>query len=247
MAPTYLQFHLLFLAPPLFVLAVAARRPRSTRVDPARIRGYDARIVGTALMAAIAFVYTTPWDRYLVSVGVWSYGDGTVLLRAGGVPLGEYLFFLVQPVLTALWLYRLPMDAGPLRIGPVQRALGIGLGGVVSLSGWWIASTETGLYLGALLAWAGPVLALQWGFGWTYLVERWRTVLLGVGVPTLYLWVVDRIAIGSGIWSLSGRYTTGLAIPGLGLPVEETLFFLLTNLFVVQGLILWEWVVRRWA
>ena len=46
---------------------------------------------------------------------------------------------------------------------------------------------------------------------------------------------------------LSGRYTTGLVVPGLGLPVEEALFFLLTNLFVVQGLVLWEWVVRRWA
>lgn len=247
MTLTYLQFHLLFLAPPLLVLAVAARRSRPMPVPTARIRGYDGRAVGTALMALIAFAYTTPWDGYLVSVGVWGYGDGTVLLRAGGVPLGEYLFFLAQPVLTALWLYRLPLDVGALEIRPAQRALGVGLGGLVSLSGWWFASADSGFYLGMLLAWAGPVLALQWGFGWTYLAERWRTVLVGAGVPTCYLWVVDRFAIENGIWVLAERYTSGLVLPGLGLPIEEALFFLLTNLFVVQGLVLWEWVVRRWA
>jgi lycopene cyclase domain-containing protein len=249
MTLTYLQFHLLFLAPPLLVLAAATRRRSrvAAPVERARVWGYDARAVGIALMATVAFVYTTPWDNYLISVGAWGYGDGRVLFRVGYIPFGEYLFFVVQPVLTALWLYRLPMDVGPLEITPAQRALGVGLGGVLSLSGWWLASTDAGFYLGTLLIWAGPVLALQWGFGWTYLAERWRTVLAGVGVPTLYLWVVDRFAIGNGIWFLSERYTTGLELPLLGLPIEEAAFFLLTNLFVVQGLVLWEWVVRRWA
>lgn len=248
MTLTYLQFHLLFLAPPLLVLAATIRwRPVTAPTDRIGVRGFDARHVGIALMAAVAFVYTTPWDAYLVSVGVWGYGDGRVLLRVGGVPLGEYLFFVVQPVVAALWLYRLPMDVGPLEMAPTQRALGVGLGGVLSVVGWWLAATDAGFYLGTLFVWAGPVLALQWGFGWTYLVERWRTVLLGTGVPSLYLWVVDRVAIGDGIWYISERYTTGLTIPGLGLPVEEAAFFVLTNLFVVQGLVLWEWVVRRWA
>jgi len=248
MTLTYLQFHLLFLAPPLLLLGAAARR-RSLR-DPVatpRVWGYDARAVGIALMVTAAFVYTTPWDNYLIAVGAWGYGDGSVLFRAGHVPFGEYLFFVLQPVLTAFWLYRLPMDVGPLEITAPQRALGVGLGGVVSLSGWWLASGEPGFYLGTLFVWAGPVLSLQWGFGWTYLLERWRTVLPGVGVPTLYLWVVDRFAISRGIWYISERYTTGLEVPLLGLPVEEAAFFLLTNLFVVQGLVLWEWVVRRWA
>ena len=248
MTSTYLQFHLLFLAPPLLILAAATRlRVGARAVETVRIGGCDARIVGAALMAAIAFVYTTPWDSYLVSVGVWGYGDGRVLLRAGQVPLGEYLFFVLQPVLAGLWLYRLPMDVGTLEITPSQRAVGVGLGGLVSLSGWWLLSTDATFYLGALFVWAGPVLSLQWGFGWTYLATRWRTVLLGAGVPTLYLWVVDRFAIANGIWYLSERYTTGYAVPGLGLPVEEAAFFLLTDLFVVQGLVLWEPVVRRWA
>jgi lycopene cyclase domain-containing protein len=247
MTLTYLQFHLLFLVPPVLLLVAANRwRPMGTPADAARVRGYDARHVGIALMAAVAFVYTTPWDNYLIAVGAWGYGEGRVLVRFGYIPLGEYLFFLVQPVLTALWLYRFRIPVGTLEINPAQRALGVGLGGIVSLLGWWIATTDAGFYLGTLLVWAGPVLSIQWGFGWTYLLERWRTVLLGVSVPTLYLWVVDRYAIADGIWYLSDRYTTGAVVPGLGLPVEEAVFFLLTNLFVVQGLVLWEWVVRRW-
>lgn len=245
MTLTYLRFHLLFLAPPLLALAVAARLRPAT--PAARVRGCDARAVGIALMAVVALLYTTPWDNYLVSVGAWGYGEGRVLLRAGHVPLGEYLFFVLQPVLAGLWLYRLPTAVGSLEITPAQRALGVGLGGAVSLSGWWLAATDATFYLGALFVWAGPVLSLQWGFGWTYLAERRRTVLLGVAVPTLYLWVVDRIAIANGVWFLSGRYTTGYAVPGLGLPVEEAAFFALTNLFVVQGLVLWEPVARRWT
>lgn len=55
-------------------------------------------------------------------------------------------------------------------------------------------------------------------------------------MPTLYLWVADRIALALGIWHISDRFTTGLAHGGL--PLEEALFFVVTNLLVVQGLIL---------
>jgi lycopene cyclase domain-containing protein len=89
------------------------------------------------------------------------------------------------------------------------------------------------------------VLALQWGFSWRYLWERRDVLLAGVGVPTLYFCVVDRVAIGLGLWTISPRYTTGLAPAGL--PVEEAVFFLVTTLFVVQGLVLLEWVLAEVA
>jgi lycopene cyclase domain-containing protein len=115
-----------------------------------------------------------------------------------------------------------------------------------------LATTST-LYLGALLAWAGPVLAIQWGFGWPYLWDLRRTVALAVLVPTLYLWVIDGIALDLGIWVISKEHTVGLAL--LGLPVEEALFFLLTNVFTVQGIVLYMWLrdqvdvatVERWT
>ncbi len=56
--------------------------------------------------------------------------------------------------------------------------------------------------------------------------------------------MADWVAIRAGVWSLSARYTTGVELAGL--PVEEALFFLVTNAFVVQGLVLLEWVIERW-
>jgi lycopene cyclase domain-containing protein len=50
------------------------------------------------------------------------------------------------------------------------------------------------------------------------------------------------VALSVGLWRLSGRYTTGLAVAGL--PVEEGAFFLVTNLFVVQGLVLLWWLLE---
>jgi lycopene cyclase domain-containing protein len=243
MTLTYLQFHAVFLFPVLVVLGVSARR---ARLSIPTVYGFDARAVGVAILGAAAFIYTTPWDNYLIAQGVWGYGEGAVFATIGYAPVGEYLFFIVQTVLTAFWLYTLGIDVSALHITAPQRALGIGAGGAVSIFGWWFAASDSGFYLGTLLIWAGPVLALQWGFGWTYLLRHGRTVALGVAVPTVYLWVLDTYAIREGIWFISDRYTTGAVLPGLGLPIEEAVFFLLTNVFVVQGLVLWEWVIRRW-
>ncbi|HEY9846209.1 MAG TPA: lycopene cyclase domain-containing protein, partial [Candidatus Caenarcaniphilales bacterium] len=90
------------------------------------------------------------------------------------------------------------------------------------------------VYLGLILVWAGPVLALQWVVGAAQLWAAKRIWLMGILVPTLYLWLADRIAIAQGIWSISEEYTTGLHL--FGLPIEEATFFLITNLMVVQGL-----------
>ena len=89
---TYLAFHLVFLLPPLLIL-LATGFPR-----PPRLWAY-------LLMPLIALVYTTPWDNYLVWQGVWGYPEGRVLLRLGYVPLEEYLFFLLQPLLTGAFLH----------------------------------------------------------------------------------------------------------------------------------------------
>jgi len=267
---TYLQFHLVFLGGPLLALAAATARGVALRVGPPAValprvrlagRSLDARVVGVVIMAVLAFAYTTPWDSYLIRRGAWRYGEGAVAARFLAVPLGEYLFFVLQPVLTALWLYLLPAgpperpargDGGAAATvgGPVvtlgERALGAGGGGLVALAGWLALGLDGGLYLGMLLLWAAPVLAIQWAFGWPYLWARHRVVALAVAVPTLYLWVADRLALALGIWELSPDLTTGYAVPLLGLPVEEAAFFVLTNLFVVQGLVLWSWVVDRW-
>jgi lycopene cyclase domain-containing protein len=51
----------------------------------------------TAILATVAFVWTTPWDNYLVKSGVWGYGNNDrVLYVIGFVPVEEYCFFICK-------------------------------------------------------------------------------------------------------------------------------------------------------
>jgi lycopene cyclase domain-containing protein len=240
-ALTYLQFLAVAVVP---VALVLLDRARARRMPP-------RQWAGVGLMVAVAVAYTTPWDNYLVARGVWWYGEGTVAARIWHAPAGEYLFIVLQTVVAALWLYFVldrTVRTVPFRLADVgrgERVWGAVAGATVGLVGLaLLRGTET-YYLGAILAWAGPVLALQWGFAPRYLWLRRRLLVAGVGVPTAYFCAVDRVALELGVWVISPQYTTGLA-PG-GLPVEEGAFFFVTTLFVVQGLVLLEWVLDERA
>lgn len=229
---TYLQFHLVFLLPPL--LGLAGLQAAWFR----RQASYRARLVLPA-MALIALLYTTPWDNYLVYRGVWSYGPDRVWTTLGYVPIEEYLFFVLQPLLTGLYFYhelargaRIPNRPD----APLARWTGTGLGLLLTALGGGLLWTGSTLYLGLILIWSGPVLAGQWAYagGWFWSLRRlWSRSVL---VPTLYLWGTDWVALRLGTWSLSDRYTTGVTFAGL--PLEEAVFFLVTNLLVVQGIIM---------
>jgi lycopene beta-cyclase len=229
---TYLQFHLVFILPPLLLLGWGLPRlfPALGRRAP----------VALPLIMGVAFLYTTPWDNYLVWKEVWGYPPERVLGRIGYVPVEEYLFFLLQPWLGGMLFYRLlarhpRAEPSPSSPATVRLAGGIPL---VALSavGAWCLTVESGTYLGLILAWAGPVLAAQWFFMGPQIWRLRRTVLPAIALPTLYLWVADRFAIADGIWHISERYTLGWA--PLGLPVEEATFFLVTNVLVVFGTVL---------
>jgi hypothetical protein len=238
MTLSYLAVHLLFVLPPLVLLWVV--RP-SLPDRRRRIAG-----VGLALMTTVAVLYTTPWDNFLIERGVWWYGDGRVLARILEAPVEEYMFFVLQSLLAGLWLYQLDFDPtfepgdfarGP-RVAGVLALLAVSAGGAVMLF------EPRTYYLGAILLWACPILALQWGVGGGYLVRTWRRWGVAVGVPTLYLWFVDRLAIGRGVWTIAAEFSTGLTV--VGLPVEEAVFFLVTNMLLVYGLMLFEWVIDWW-
>lgn len=240
MSLTYLEFLALALAPPIALLAGAAL------VGGCRLGRSHCVGAGLGLVTLVGLLYTTPWDNDLVARGVWWYGEGAVLARIWHAPVEEYLFMLVQPVLTGLWLTRFrlpPVSVATTAMTLTDRLAGALAGGVVSAVGLGFLLVDATFYLGAILAWAGPVLALQWAFGWRYLWAQRRVVSLGILVPTTYLAAADRVAIELGIWVLSPLHTTGLTVAGL--PIEEGLFFLVTNVFVVQGLVLFVWVVDR--
>jgi len=237
---TYVQFHALFVVPVLAVLVgVTGMRSRRT--------ASDVRPLAVAVIVLVAMIYTVPWDNYLILRGVWSYGTDSVAAVLWHAPVEEYLFILLQPMVAALWLHLIspgvPADDDTV-VTRRDRAIGIVGGLAVTLGGAALLLDASTFYLGAILAWSGPVFALQWAVGWPYLLARWRTYLVGITAPTVYLWIADRVALASGVWILSDEYTTGLSL--LGLPIEEALFFLVTNAFVIQGLLLYPWVVDRW-
>ncbi|QAU13191.1 lycopene cyclase domain-containing protein [Halorubrum sp. BOL3-1] len=233
---TYLQFHLVFSLPVLGLLWYLAPRYDAMRQRRAT--------VGIAILVAIAYFYTTPWISYMIRRGAWSYADGAVFVRALSIPLGEYLFFTVQTVITGFALYLIGFDP-TFREDDFDRKPRVAgaLAGITMLVGglWLVTLGPSYLYLGGLIGWVGPVVALQWAVGGGYLVRTPRVWLAATLTPAAYFWVADRIAIAMGTWRLSAEFTTGVAV--FGLPVEEMLFFAAAGVMTVNGLVLFEWVL----
>jgi lycopene beta-cyclase len=228
---TYLQFHLVFILPPLLLLGW-----RVGRTFPALGRRAP---VALPLILLVAFVYTTPWDNYLVWKEVWGYPPDRVLARIGYVPVEEYMFFLLQPGIAGMLFYRLLArmpSAAPLGSPGMVRTLGALPWIIATGVGIWLLGTESGTYMGLILAWAAPVVALQWLFMGPAIWRLRKAVFPAILFPTLYLWVADWYAISQGIWYISERFTFG--VNPFGLPVEEATFFLITNVLVVFGVVL---------
>jgi lycopene cyclase domain-containing protein len=95
-------------------------------------------------------------------------------------------------------------------------------------------------YLVHLLGWTLPVLAGQlWLLHRRYGAETGRVlraILPPALVVTVWLSVADHLAIREGIWRFGDGLHLGWRIGVV--PVEEVLFFLVTNLLVVVGLAL---------
>ena len=230
---TYAQFHLVFILPPILLLGLAVWRRQRTRGAGADGLGY------IGLIALVAFVYTIPWDNYLVYREVWSYGADRVLGTIGYVPIEEYAFFILQPILTGLWYLLVRARLGHVAAPEAERPkwTGVATWGVITLVGAVLCvAGGHGLYLGLILAWAGPVLAAMWWIAGEALWANRRALAWAIGVPTLWLWVADTLAIRWGIWTITDATRTG--IEPFGLPIEEAVFFLLTNVLVAQGLLL---------
>jgi lycopene cyclase domain-containing protein len=91
-------------------------------------------------------------------------------------------------------------------------------------------------YLVFELGWACPVLFVQWAVGWKTLRARRRSLLWSVLISTMYLSCTDGIAISQGIWTLHRSRIVGMY--AVNVPIEEIIFFFLTNLLVVQSVLL---------
>ena len=86
------------------------------------------------------------------------------------------------------------------------------------------------------LIWALPPIILQLAFG-ADILWRYRRLVFWALIPTtIYLCAADTLAIVSGTWTIDPAQSTGYFVGSL--PIEEAVFFLLTNTLVVFGMIL---------
>ncbi len=224
---TYGQFLIIFLILPIGLMLGMVRR---------HLQRTHLVVLGS--LSLVALVYTTPWDNYLVAKSVWWYSPKLVTgITLGWVPLEEYLFFILQPMLAGLWTFYMDhrlttsyiqgIDRPRLRWFATLTAGSIWLVAVGTLLAGW----KPGTYLGLELAWFLPPIILQLSFGADILWRQRRGIALALVSLILYFCATDVIAIGAGTWAINPTFSVGEL--GSLLPVEEFIFFLLTNTLIV--------------
>jgi lycopene cyclase domain-containing protein len=241
---SYSGFLMRFLVPPLIVILALNIRDiwRGKGVSPA----LSGRSVWIALIAhvLVAVAYTTPWDNYLIATEVWWYEPEKVFgLTFGWIPVEEYTFFVLQTLLTGLWWVwlsrHLSLDENRVVACPSWRWRGALAAGLVWLGFALVLVLDwrPGTYLALEFTWSMLPVIVQLAFGADILWHHRKLVSLSILVPTLYLSLADSTAIGAGTWTFSPRQSTGWWVGGI-VPVEEILFFLLTNTLISFGMTL---------
>lgn len=263
---TYAAYLAIFLGVPLAALAILTWRDTQSRQVQALLRPSAGAMLWPALLAhvVVAVLWTTPWDNYLVATSVWWYEPERVLgLVLGWVPIEEYSFFVLQTVMTGLWLIWLLRRMPPAELSPNQGnhaiitgwrwrpwrpalllAAGLGvlwLGAVALLPAGWAA----GAYLGLELGWFLLPIIMQILIGGDILWRNRRLLALSLLPPIIYLCATDALAIASGVWIISPQQTLGVLLGGV-LPLEEVIFFTLTNTLIVFGMILVITIGSTW-
>jgi lycopene beta-cyclase len=248
---TYFEFLAIFVGIPIAILSIITIVDyRRGKWLPSVFGSWKPVTVLIGLMV-VAFAYTTPWDNYLVATGVWYYNRDLVTgIIFWYVPLEEYVFFLVLPIMaglfTLLLMRYLPVNPKALNLVSGLR-FRVGLTAVLFVLwvvsvGIFIASATTTewdmfKYLSITLSWALIPIMIQTTFGADILLRHWRVVLPSIVVIGGYLSWADSLAILATTWSIAPQYSLPIMIGGV-LPFEEAFFFFIVTTLCVMGLTL---------
>ena len=241
---TYAQFLIDFLCLPIVLLSLATWRDLRNHLRSPRWFRNMPGWLAVCMHVILAVVYTTPWDNYLVATGVWFYNPNLVTgIMIGWVPIEEYTFFVLQTTLSGLWLLwlsrKLPLQqSGPSQSLRMRKTAVIGMGSVwlFCLAGLFLA-WQPFTYLGLILVWALPPIILQLAFG-ADILWRFRGLIgLVLGSVSVYLGLMDSLAIRAGTWTIDPAQSLNIFLGG-ALPVEEFVFFLMTNMLITFGITL---------
>lgn len=246
---TYARFHLIFTIPALIIAGIAAS---------ARGGFTYIRLATLTILLAVVYAAATPWDAYLVRNGVWGYSSKPVLGTFLDVPYEEYFFFGIQTLITSLVYFAITT---PTRIESIQEdevakfskeksgfRMGkglsnkIGLAAIVGIMGALLnTSNPSYFYLKTIVVYYLAFISIQVILGMRQILmsKALGRLALATAIPTLFYWITDAIAINAGTWSITERTSTGLKLFNT-LPIEEAIFFAITNMVIVQGLYLVE-------
>jgi lycopene cyclase domain-containing protein len=241
---TYFGFLLRFLAIPILVFLAITYRDNQINRQILGFRNGRAVWIAIAIHIALAVLYTTPWDNYLVATGVWYYNPDLVTGKLiGYVPVEEYTFFVMETILSGLWWWFLARRLSPPRqqFKP-NKTIVYSLASVLIVL--WLIFTylfffgdPKWTYLSITLLWALPAILPQLLFGADILWHYRKLVFWGIFVPGLYLSLMDIFALTDTTWSISNAQTTGILSFGI-LPLEEVVFFFITNVLIINGMTL---------
>lgn len=199
-----------------------------------------SEIFKIVFISTMAVAYTTPWDNFIIYNGAWTYQPERVLTVIGHVPAEEYLFFVIQSVMTSLWTLLCVRWSTPClnfnydkKSYQLIRWIPILLLCVVTAVGYGMTIPgHNTFYLGCILWWVSPVMMVLWYGAGNFFVKKIISSSIAIIVPTLYLCWVDQIALKNNVWHINETTSLNVFIVE-HLPLEEALFFFVMNVIIV--------------
>ncbi|MFX0084789.1 MAG: lycopene cyclase domain-containing protein [Candidatus Hodarchaeota archaeon] len=241
---TYSIFLILFIGTPLIFFCIFYLK-NYQKGDENRKKTIRRILIAIVVLIIVAIIYTSPWDNYLVENAIWYYDPSkTMGLLIGFVPIEEYFFFVVQTLLVGLFFGLTFLKKNSIKHKQYDHRLSLQLISVFALLIIWfiacfafINDLESLTYLNLIILWGIPPIMIQLLYGVDILLLFRQDLLLTISLSTIYLAIADAIAINNGIWTISSGTSTNLLLVGV-LPIEEFLFFLVTNILITFGLTL---------
>lgn len=241
---TYFGFLLRFLIIPILIFLVITYWDHKNNKSANGFKNGRAIWMAIGIHILLAVIYTTPWDNYLVATGVWYYNPDLVTgIVIGYVPIEEYTFFVLETILSGLWWWFLVRRLSPPSKEFKTNKTLIYLSTCLLVFLWiffttiFFSDNEPLTYLSITLFWALPAILPQLLFGADILWHYRKLVMLSILVPGFYLSLMDIIALTDTTWSISPQQTTGILFFGI-LPLEEVVFFFITNILITFGMTL---------
>ncbi|KAI9835385.1 MAG: hypothetical protein M1819_002302 [Sarea resinae] len=242
MAYDYALVHIKYTIP-LAIVLTSVYRPLFTRLDVYKI----------LFLITVAVISTTPWDSYLIRNKIWTYPvDAIVGPTLFDIPAEEIFFFLIQTYNTSLLylflskptfhsVYLKGKGQNGFAASAWLRFAGQAVLVLLILCGWKLFQHGgEGTYMGLILLWALPFVLLLWTVAYQFIWGLpFSNTIWPIVLPTLYLWFVDTLALRRGTWVIESGTKLNITL-WEGLEIEEAVFFLITNILIVFGLIAFD-------